>query len=199
LRALLRDLRAGEATFVGSAAGPEGYPAGDLPEVAFVGRSNVGKSTLINALVNRKGLAKTSGTPGKTRLINFFAVGGRMHLVDLPGYGFAHVAKAEQKRWRQRIETYLRDREALKLVVVLVDIRHPLSAMDHQMVEWLAHYGRPCLLVATKGDKLSRSRAVAAARGLAEAAGARVLTVSARLRQGLPEVWEAMAEAIEAA
>jgi GTP-binding protein len=192
-------LRVLDARFVGSAAGPEGYPAGDLPEVAFVGRSNVGKSTLINALVARKGLAKTSGTPGKTRLINFFRVNDRMHLVDLPGYGFAHVAKNEQRAWRHRIETYLRARDALKLVVVLVDIRHPLAESDRQMVEWLAHFGRPCLVVATKRDKLSRSRANDAARALGRETGQPVLSVSARKRDGLAGLWTTLREALEGA
>ena len=167
-----------------------------LPEVAFVGRSNVGKSTLINTLVARKGLAKTSGTPGKTRLINFFCVNDRLHLVDLPGYGFAHVPKSEQRAWRLRIETYLKGREALKLVVVLVDIRHPLAESDRQMVEWLAHFGRPCLVVATKRDKLSRSRATLAARELARETGRPVLSVSAPKREGVGALWAAVQEAM---
>jgi GTP-binding protein len=189
-------LRVLDARFAGSAAGPEGYPKGDLPEVAFVGRSNVGKSTLINALLNRRGLAKTSGTPGKTRLINFFAVNGRFHLVDLPGYGFARVPPAEQARWRHRIEGYLRGRDVLRLVVVLVDIRHPLAATDRQMVEWLAHFGRPCLVVATKRDKLSRARAQRAARDLSEATGQEVLAVSARAREGLNRLWQVLGDAL---
>lgn len=192
-------MRVLDARFVGSAAGPEGYPAGDLPEVAFVGRSNVGKSTLINALLNRKGLAKTSGTPGKTRLINFFRVNDRFHLVDLPGYGFARVPKHEQGRWRHRIEGYLRGRDALRLVVVLVDIRHPLARTDRQMVDWLAHFGRPCLVVATKRDKLSRAAAQRAARGLSQETGRDVLTVSARRREGLEGLWRVLGEALEAA
>jgi len=181
---------------VGSAAGPEGYPDGALPEVAFVGRSNVGKSTLINTLVARKGLAKTSGTPGKTRLINFFRVNDRLHLVDLPGYGFAHVPKSEQRAWRHRIETYLKDRDALKLVVVLVDIRRPLAESDRQMVEWLEHFGRPCLVVATKRDKLSRARATDAERVLARESGRPVLSVSARKREGVGTLWAAVEEAM---
>jgi GTP-binding protein len=189
-------LRVVEAVFAGSAAGPEGYPAGALPEVAFVGRSNVGKSSLINALLNRKGLAKTSGAPGKTRLINFFRVNGRLHLVDLPGYGFARVPKGEQRAWRHRIETYLRGREPLKLVVVLVDIRHPLAESDRQMVDWLAHFRRPCLVVATKRDKLSRARAVDAARGLGRETGAPVLAVSAHKREGLAALWDALKTAL---
>lgn len=185
-----------DAKFVGSAAGPEGYPPGDLPEVAFVGRSNVGKSTLINGLLNRKGLAKTSGTPGKTRLINFFEVNGRFHLVDLPGYGYARVPKGEQAAWRNRIEGYLQGRGPLRLVVVLVDIRHPLAASDRQMVEWLAHFGRPCLVVATKRDKLSRSRVHQAAQLLSKETDREVVAVSARAREGLDDLWRVLTEAL---
>jgi len=124
----LRIVRVVRAAFAGSAAGPEGYPKADLPEVALAGRSNVGKSTLINALLNRKGLAKTSSTPGKTRLINFFDVDGRFHLVDLPGYGFARVPRGEKAAWRHRIEGYITGRKVLRLVVLLLDIRHPPTA-----------------------------------------------------------------------
>jgi GTP-binding protein len=192
-------VRVHDARFAGSAAGPEGYPEGALPEVAFVGRSNVGKSTLINTLVARKGLAKTSGTPGKTRLINFFRVNDRLHLVDLPGYGFAHVPKGEQRAWRHRIETYLKARDTLRLVVVLVDIRHPIADSDRQMVDWLTHFGRPCLVVATKRDKLSRARANAAAHALARETGRPVLSVSARKREGVATLWAALEEAMGAA
>jgi len=185
-------LRVVRAAFAGSAAGPEGYPKGDLPEVAFAGRSNVGKSTLINALLNRKGLAKTSGTPGKTRLINFFDVDGRFFLVDLPGYGFARVPAREQAAWRGRIERYITGREALRLVVLLVDIRHPPAATDRQMVAWLAHHRVPHLVVATKRDKLGRGAATQAAAGLAKDLDAEVLAVSARRREGLAALWRAV-------
>jgi GTP-binding protein len=189
-------MRVVRAAFLGSAAGPEGYPKADLPEVALAGRSNVGKSTLINALLNRKGLAKTSGTPGKTRLINFYDVDGRCHLVDLPGYGFARVAPREQAAWRRRIEGYLAGRKALKLVVLLVDIRHPPAATDRQMVAWLGHAKVPVLLVATKRDKLGRGAATKAAAALQADLGAPVIAVSARKREGLVTLWQAVDAAL---
>jgi GTP-binding protein len=189
-------LRVLRAEFVGSAAGPEGYPKAGLPEVALAGRSNVGKSTLINALLNRKGLAKTSGTPGKTRLINFYDVNGRFHLVDLPGYGFARVPAGEKAAWRGRIEGYLTGREHLRLVVVLVDIRHPPAATDRQMIEWLTHHKVPLLVVATKRDKLGRGAAMQAAAALQKNLGAPVLAVSARRREGLVDLWRAVETAL---
>ncbi|MFQ5508595.1 MAG: ribosome biogenesis GTP-binding protein YihA/YsxC [Leptospirillia bacterium] len=185
-----------QAEFTTSAAGPSGYPPAVLPEVAFVGRSNVGKSTLINALLNRKGLAKTSSTPGKTQLINFFRINNRFCLVDLPGYGFAKAPKAEQAKWRDRIEGYLKNRETLRLVVVLVDVRHPPTEKDRQMVAWLTHFKRPCLLVATKADKLSRSQVHKQMFGITRETGLKPIPVSARLRDGLPPLWKAISESL---
>jgi GTP-binding protein len=192
----LRGVRVVRAAFAGSAAGPEGYPKADLPEVALAGRSNVGKSTLINALLNRKGLAKTSSTPGKTRLINFFDVDGRFHLVDLPGYGFARVPRGEKAAWRHRIEGYITGRKPLRLVVLLLDIRHPPADTDRQMVEWLAHHCVPLLLVATKRDKLGRGAAMKAAAALQVELGAPVVAVSARRREGLTTLWRALETAL---
>jgi len=192
-------VRGVRAAFAGSAAGPQGYPKGDLPEVAVAGRSNVGKSTLINALLGRKALAKTSATPGKTRLINFFDVGGRFHLVDLPGYGYARVPKGERAAWGPRIERYLTGRDALRLVVLLVDIRHPAQERDHQMVAWLEHHKLPVLVVATKRDKLGRGAAGKAVAGLERDLEAPVLPVSARKREGLAALWRALDAAVDGA
>lgn len=144
--------------FVISAVKREQYPVTGLPEVAFVGRSNVGKSSIINSLTNRKKLAKVSQTPGKTRLINFFIINGdEFYLVDLPGYGYAKVSKAEKATWGKTIETYLSGREELKRVVLLVDSRHKPTADDIQMHEWIKFYGYNEVVVATKSDKLSNN------------------------------------------
>jgi GTP-binding protein len=142
--------------FVKSATSPSGYPPGTLPEVAFVGRSNVGKSSLINTLLCRKQLARTSNTPGRTQLINFFNVNQELLFVDLPGYGFARVPEAVKREWGPMIETYLRDRECLRVVVFILDIRRDPSQEDLALKGWLDYYGRRTLFVLTKSDKLSR-------------------------------------------
>lgn len=147
------------ASFVTSAVNPGGYPPGDLPEVAFVGRSNVGKSSLINKVVNRKGLAKTSSTPGRTQLINFFKINDDQFLmVDLPGYGYAKVPADVRAKWGKMIEGYLKERENLRGVVLLLDSRHTPTAQDKQMYEWLQYYQVPTVVVATKVDKLSNNQ-----------------------------------------
>jgi len=146
--------------FVTSATGLHNCPAGDHPEVALAGRSNVGKSSLFNTLVGRRKLARTSNTPGRTRLINYFQVNDSFHLVDLPGYGFAKVPLQVREQWGQMVEKYLTGRSQLRGLIMLVDIRHKPTADDKQMLGWLRHYGVPAAVVATKADKLSRSRAM---------------------------------------
>jgi len=146
------------ARFEKSASRPEHYPPGDLPEIAFIGRSNVGKSSMINKLVNRKRLVKTSGKPGCTRLINFFIVNDSLRLVDLPGYGYAAVPDAERMRWKRMIETYLEKRSMLRGVVLIVDIRRDPDEKDLQMNAYLADRKIPALLALTKADKISASR-----------------------------------------
>ncbi|MDS0525046.1 ribosome biogenesis GTP-binding protein YihA/YsxC [Clostridium sp. SHJSY1] len=143
--------------FIISAVKREQYPNENRVEIAFVGRSNVGKSSIINALTNRKKLAKVSQTPGKTRLINFFLINDDFFLVDLPGYGYAKVSKAEQASWGKTIETYLHGREELKRVVLLVDSRHKPTGDDITMYKWIKHYGYDVIVVATKKDKLSNN------------------------------------------
>ncbi|MCY3824674.1 MAG: ribosome biogenesis GTP-binding protein YihA/YsxC [Nitrospinae bacterium] len=150
-------MRIQNAQFIKSAAERAGWPRADLPEIAFAGRSNVGKSSLINFLTNRKSLAKTSATPGKTQLVNFFGVDGRFNLVDLPGYGYARVPLAERARWRPMIETYLEHRETLQGVVVLIDSRRGAREMDLHLLEWLAAVNLPACLVLTKADKLKKN------------------------------------------
>ncbi len=134
------------------------YPPSDMPEIALVGRSNVGKSSLINCLTNRKNLARTSSTPGKTATINFYSIGDRYRLVDLPGYGYAKRSKEERESWGRMIEGYLAKRENLVRVIQLVDARHKPTADDKMMLDWINNYGYEPLLVATKLDKLKKSQ-----------------------------------------
>lgn len=143
--------------FIISAVKKFQYPIDNRVEIAFVGRSNVGKSSIINALTNRRHLAKIGKTPGKTRLINFFLINNDFHLVDLPGYGYAKVSKKEQESWGKIIETYLYGREELKKVVLLVDARHKPTADDITMYEWIKHYGYNVVVVATKKDKIKNN------------------------------------------
>ena len=145
-----------QARYIGTYVTTEQLPADGLPEIALVGRSNVGKSSLINRLANRRNLAKSSSTPGKTRTINFYIINEKFYMVDLPGYGFAKVGRAEKDRWGKMIESYLRHRTQLRGVIQLVDIRHPPSANDLIMKDWLQQAGIPLLVVATKADKISR-------------------------------------------
>ena len=133
------------------------YPTDDTPEIAFAGRSNVGKSSLLNLLTNRKSLARVSGSPGKTRTINFYRVNKQFRIVDLPGYGYAKVSKSMSKDWGPMMEEYFQKRQGLKKVIQLVDIRHAPSAQDVQMYEYLRHYGFDGIVVATKADKVSRN------------------------------------------
>lgn len=141
-----------------SAANKSHYPQDDIPEVALAGRSNVGKSSFINTLLNRKNLARTSRKPGKTQLLNFFNIDDKLRLVDVPGYGYARVSKKEREKWGRMIEEYLTSRENLKAVVSLVDFRHEPSADDVQMYEFLKYYEIPVVLVATKADKIPRGK-----------------------------------------
>ena len=135
----------------------KGYPEDNLPEIAFAGRSNVGKSSLLNLLTNRKNLARVSGAPGKTRTINFYRINDTFRIVDLPGYGYAKISKSVSENWGEMMEEYFQNRQGLKKVVQLVDIRHAPSAQDIQMYEYLRHYGLDGLVVATKADKVSRN------------------------------------------
>ncbi len=136
----------------------EQYPETGLPEIAFVGKSNVGKSSLINSLVNRKAIARTSSTPGKTRTINFYNVEEKLYFVDLPGYGYAKLSKAESEKWGKMIENYLSKREELRAIVLLVDIRHEVGRNDLQMYEWLKYYGCKTIVVCTKSDKVAKNK-----------------------------------------
>ena len=152
-------LKITSAEFVISAASTAQFPKSFLPEIAFVGRSNVGKSSLLNTLVTRKNLAKTSGTPGKTQQINFFIINERFRFVDLPGYGYAKVSKTDREAWARIIEVYLSTREQLKLVVALSDIRHETPELDRSMFAWLESIGRDFIIILTKYDKISPAQA----------------------------------------
>lgn len=146
-----------QSEFVTSAVKPEQYPTDNRMEFAFVGRSNVGKSSLINTITNRRKLVKVSGTPGKTRLINFFLINNSFYFVDLPGYGYAKVSKSEKASWGKMMEKYLVNRPQLKKVILLVDSRHKPTNDDVMMYEWIRHYGYDIVVVATKKDKLTKN------------------------------------------
>lgn len=135
---------------------PEQYPQDDLVEIAFAGRSNVGKSSFINSMINRKNLARTSGKPGKTRTINFYLINEQFRMVDLPGYGYAQVSKSEKDKWGHIIESYLSQRENLREVILIVDIRHEPTNQDLMMYDWIRSFGFKGLVIATKADKISR-------------------------------------------
>ena len=141
-----------------TAVGPAQYPGEDLPEVAFAGRSNVGKSSMINSLLNRRNLAYVGSTPGKTRQLNFFIINDEFRFVDLPGYGYAKVSKAERYSWGKLANTYLEKRDQLKLIIHLIDIRHKPTVQDKEMSRWLSHSGIPYAVCAVKSDKITRGR-----------------------------------------
>lgn len=169
-------------------------PDTGMPEVAFAGKSNVGKSSLINGLMNRKSLARTSGQPGKTQTINFYKINGEMYLVDLPGYGYAKVSQAEKEKWGKMIEKYLHTSKNLKAVFLLIDIRHEPSANDRQMYDWILHNGYEPIIIATKLDKLKRSQVQKHLKmvreGLQVKKGTLVIAYSAETKQGREEIWE---------
>ncbi|MFQ3580354.1 MAG: ribosome biogenesis GTP-binding protein YihA/YsxC [Chloracidobacterium sp.] len=184
------------ATFVKSATEAAHYPPPSLPEVAFLGRSNVGKSSLINSLLGVHGLARTSNTPGRTQLINFFEINGELRFVDLPGYGYARVPQAVREQWRPMIEGYLRHRAALALCVLIVDARLEPQSLDLVMQDWLTATARRFCVVATKSDKLSRSRLAARLTALRRVYGDRVLPYSSLTRAGAELVWETIRSAL---
>jgi len=191
-----------DVEFLTSAFRETQYPPPDKPEVAFAGRSNVGKSSLINALVNRKNLAKTSSKPGRTQSINFFRVDDLMYMVDLPGYGFAKVPLNVKKSWQHMVETYLGKRPNLKAVVTILDIRRDLTPGDTQLLDWLRHYNIPSILVLTKADKVSRQETIRRARIIGGQVGEMLTQAptifSSRTRQGRDELWERIGEIIRA-
>ena len=169
-------------------------PETDRVEIAFAGKSNVGKSSLINALMNRKALARTSATPGKTQTINFYNINDIMYLVDLPGYGYAKVSEKEKEQWGKLIERYLNTSKQLKAVFLLIDIRHEPSANDRLMYEWILAQGYEPIIIATKLDKLKRSQVQKHVKmvkeGLGVLPGTIIIPFSAETKQGREEIWE---------
>lgn len=169
-------------------------PENTLPEIAFAGKSNVGKSSLINALINRKSYARTSATPGKTQTINFYNINEELYLVDLPGYGYAKVSEQEKIRWGKLIERYLHESKQLKVVFLLIDIRHEPSSNDKMMYEWIVAQGYRPVIIATKLDKIKRSQKDKQIRlvkqGLNVLPGTKVIPFSAETKQGRDEIWE---------
>ncbi|MBM7620489.1 GTP-binding protein [Bacillus tianshenii] len=147
-----------QAEIVISAVKPEQYPSGLLPEFALAGRSNVGKSSFINKMINRKNLARTSSKPGKTQTLNFYLINEMLHFVDVPGYGFAKVPKSERDAWGRMMQTYLTSREQLRAVLMIVDLRHPPSKDDVTMYDYLKHYDLPVIVIATKADKIPKGK-----------------------------------------
>lgn len=170
------------------------FPDNDKIEIAFAGKSNVGKSSLINALVNRKALARTSAQPGKTQTINFYKVNNEVYFVDLPGYGYAKVSEEVKAKWGKLIERYLNKSEMLKAVFLLVDIRHEPSANDKNMYEWIVYQGYDPIIIATKLDKINRSQIQKHVKmiktGLNVKPGTVVIPFSATTKQGREEIWE---------
>lgn len=169
-------------------------PENTRPEIAFAGKSNVGKSSLINALMNRKSYARISATPGKTQTINFYNINEELYLVDLPGYGYAKVSEQEKEKWGQLIERYLHGSSQLKVVFLLVDIRHEPSANDKMMYEWVVSQGYHPIIIATKLDKIKRSQVDRHLKilrtGLSLVPGTKIIPFSSMTKQGRDEIWE---------
>lgn len=187
------------AEFLKSATGPQGWPMVKAPEIAFAGRSNVGKSSLVNTLIGRRALVKVSSTPGRTRMLNFVDVILKqgsplrsLRMVDLPGYGYAKVSRDERRRWGPMVESYVRDRTDLALVILVVDSRRPPTELDQSMATWLHETGRPWLVVSTKIDKLPRAKqnaAVRAAERALELEPGSVIAFSAEDATGRDAIW----------
>ena len=183
-----------KAEFVISAVGPAQYPEDALPEIALAGRSNVGKSSLINRMISRKNLARTSATPGKTQQLNYYRVNEDLYLVDFPGYGDAKVSKSQRAAFGEMVEKYLLSRDELKLVLLVVDMRHPPTKDDVSMYEWLQHYDRPVCVVATKADKIPKTRRQKHVKIVKETLGFQphhsFVMFSSELGLGKEELWE---------
>jgi GTP-binding protein len=187
---------AADSVFVTASGGPEQFPSDGLPEVAFLGRSNVGKSSLINALAGRKGLAFTSSTPGRTQTINFYRIHGSLYFVDLPGYGYARAPQERSRQWRDLVESYLLTREVLDLSFLILDARRGWMDHDLQLKRWLELHDRRYQVIATKTDKLNRSEQE---HGLARIREeyAEPLPFSARTGRGVREIWQAISKTLQ--
>ena len=183
------------ARFLKSAVSPEHYPLDGLPEIAFIGRSNVGKSSLINSLLGVRGLARTSRTPGRTQLINFFLINDRFYFVDLPGYGYARVPTKVKEQWGPMVEKYLAYRKNLMLSIAITDSRHEPTSLDLQMREWLEAGGKPFIIVATKADKLSSNQLRASLNRSSRIFGSTdIVPYSAVTGMGSDRLWKEISE-----
>ena len=185
-------IRSSEITM--SAVNKSQYPAEGIPEIALAGRSNVGKSSIINTLLNRRNFARTSQTPGKTRTLNFYLINNEFYFVDLPGYGYAKIAKSEKEKWGGIMERYLESRQELCSIFLLVDIRHEPTADDKLMYEWIKHFGYNCVVIATKADKISRGQyqkhISIIRKKLQMESSEKVIPVSSLKKTGVEELWE---------
>nr|WP_302598924.1 ribosome biogenesis GTP-binding protein YihA/YsxC [uncultured Cellulosilyticum sp.] len=177
------------------------FPTHDMPEIAFAGKSNVGKSSLLNTLLNRRALARTSSQPGKTQTINFYSVQDTYMFVDLPGYGYAKVSKSEREKWGKLIEGYLEKRENLQKIILLIDIRHEVGANDKMMYDWISHYHDEVIVVATKMDKIKRSQVQKhlsmIRKGLGLTPQDKLIAFSSETKQGKEELWKIIEEKVE--
>jgi GTP-binding protein len=184
------------AEFVISAAGPKQFPRDGKPQIAISGRSNVGKSSIINSLLHRKNLVKTSQTPGKTQLINFFSINKSFYFVDLPGYGYARVPHAVTDTWAPMIEGYFKNALQLSAVVVLLDSRRTIDARDVRLIEWLRQYDIPAIYALTKTDKLNRQESALARKSISAALGTAdtLILTSTKNGQGIKELWGAIVD-----
>src|SRR5712692_1023644 len=191
-------MKISKAEFIKSAFHEADWPQDAKPEIAFLGRSNVGKSTLINSLLGVRGLARASSTPGRTQAVNFFLINDSFRFVDLPGYGYARAPKAVKAQWSAAAETYLAKRDQLVLSIHIVDSRHEPSKQDLQLHEWLVHHHKPHLIVATKSDKLSNNELRKNIERAKQALKTdRVVTYSATVRRGREEVWSAIERSLK--
>ena len=194
---LLTNVKITSAEFLKSSFQLADWPVGQMPEIAFMGRSNVGKSSLINSLLSVRGLARTSSTPGRTQSLNFFLVNGRFRFVDLPGFGYARVPKAIKSSWGEMVSSYLAKREQLVLSIHIVDSRHEPTTLDLQLHEWLEHSARPRLIVATKSDKLSNNELKKSLVRLTSVFSEdRVVAFSAKTGRGGSDVWRTIEGAL---
>lgn len=189
------------AEFVISAVGANQYPEDGLPEVALAGRSNVGKSSLINRMIQRKNLARTSSTPGKTQHLNYYRINEELYFVDVPGYGYAKVSKTQREQWGKMIEQYLQERETLRLVLQIIDLRHPPTKDDELMYDWLKAFDLPVCVVATKADKIPKSRwqkhLKIVREGLALRAGDPIVLFSSEEGIGKDELWNLISQHVK--
>ncbi len=184
-----------------TAAKKEQYPETVVPEIAFAGKSNVGKSSMINAMLNRRGLARTSSSPGKTQTINFYNINDSLNFVDLPGYGYAKVSKTEQEKWAKMIDTYLHNRPQLREIILLVDIRHEPGKNDRQMYEWIKECGYTGYVIAAKADKLSRSQQIRSTAVIKKTLDIKdnslIFPFSSVSKLGVEEIWNLLEKLLE--